>query len=174
MMMKKMVWKYRMLVAILSCVFGFAINGTAQLAVTSASDAVSIDGNVYEYVIGEMVLVNTAATPEFVLTQGFLQPEETVIFSVAEAMNNLSMNVYPNPFRNTIQLELSGTDAGNYQVDMMDASGRIVKQWNLVFSGNGSYQTLDLSSFSTGCYFLKVTGNTTTENSTYITRILKN
>lgn len=169
-----MVFKYHMLVAILSCVFGFAVSSAAQQAITSASDAVSIDGNVYEYVIGEMVLVNTAASPSFMLTQGFLQPEETVIFSVAESFNDLSMNVYPNPFRNTIQLELTGTDAGNYQVELMDASGRKVQQWNLNFNSNGSYQTLDLSSFSTGCYFLKVTGISNTENRTYITRILKN
>lgn len=76
--------------------------------------------------------------------------------------DNTSIMVFPNPTASMLNIELNGINAGaQLQIQVLDASGKVVKSDNLTFS-NQQY-SIDVSSYSNGMYFLKIKGNTINE-----------
>ncbi|MFN5415584.1 MAG: T9SS type A sorting domain-containing protein [Flavobacteriia bacterium] len=70
--------------------------------------------------------------------------------SVLEFENgNISLNVYPNPFKETISLDLVGANSINIQ--LFDMHGKLILE-NIYFEGNNS---INLSSLENGIYFIK-------------------
>lgn len=158
------------LFAITSC-----LSIKAQEVIHAASAEVEINNIQFNYSIGEMVLVDTYSTGDFLLTQGFLQPTESVINSVSSLdAHEDALHVYPNPFTHTIQVSLNSAEDGQFALQLYDASGRVVWSQDLFFVGNNTYQTIDFSMLSAGCYIMKVFSLGNTENNTYISRLIKN
>lgn len=153
--------------------FSVVLTGQCQEVINSSSVQVELDGNIYEYAIGEMVLVDAFSSAEVLLTQGYLQPSEVVTISVSEfEENNQFIHVYPNPFSSVLQIGCNGIPDGNYSIDIMDASGRLVYQrGKCLLSSNQNIQ-LDLSAFAVGYYVMKVSSVTSGESQ--ICKIVKN
>jgi len=73
--------------------------------------------------------------------------------SVGELGNEFYCLVYPNPVSNLLNIELS-PDYSNYNVQVMDMSGRAVlsNQFN-----NTGHHTIKTSALSEGVYLLRLT-----------------
>lgn len=70
-----------------------------------------------------------------------------------------SVKAYPNPFSHSLQVGINSENAGQIQVTVSDAQGRVVMEQTIV--SEGRYSTLELSTqnLATGVYFLRVTGD---------------
>jgi hypothetical protein len=93
--------------------------------------------------IGEPAIV-TFTQPDFILTQGFLQPEIL-------PCTNVTLDYYPNPAEDELTVELKGCDAKISFMQLIDPWGRLIKSIppkknNKVYIGD----------VSPGVYFLRV------------------
>ncbi|MCE3295087.1 MAG: hypothetical protein K0R65_801, partial [Crocinitomicaceae bacterium] len=68
---------------------------------------------------------------------------------IVEFENNVSLNVYPNPFSDVVTLNLEGTHAMNIQ--LFDIHGKLILE-NVYSEGEN---TVDLSNLQDGVYFIK-------------------
>lgn len=69
-----------------------------------------------------------------------------------DAFGTLEVKAYPNPFINTLQINVSSIKIP-YKLELVDVMGRIVASRE----GSGKYvETLNVSSFQKGLYFLRV------------------
>ncbi len=79
-------------------------------------------------------------------------PVRVLTFTAAPAP--VALSLYPNPTTTESTLSLTGLPAGVYQVSILDATGRLVRQLAL----NGPTHTLDLHDLAQGTYQLRVQG----------------
>lgn len=80
-------------------------------------------------------------------------PVRTVSFT---KVASLTLSLYPNPAQSATTLDLSQLPTtGTYQVQLLDATGRLVRSASL---GGGVMQSLDLHELATGTYHVLVTG----------------
>jgi uncharacterized repeat protein (TIGR01451 family) len=80
-------------------------------------------------------------------------PVRTVSFT---KVASLALSLYPNPAQHATGLDLSQLPAtGTYQVQLLDATGRLVRAASL---GGGQVHPLDLTQLATGTYHVLVTG----------------
>ena len=93
------------------------------------------------------------------MSQGIegLSPWATTTFKTfplsVNAINNegLSLEVYPNPAQNVLNVKLMGTLQHNAVINLTDISGRVLKQMTL----NRNEMTMDISSIAPGIYQLQ-------------------
>ncbi len=80
-------------------------------------------------------------------------PVRPVSFTKAAVV---SLSLFPNPAQTSTGLDLRQLPAGgSYQVRLLDATGRVVRELTL---GGGQVQSLEVSSLATGSYLVLVTG----------------
>ena len=70
-----------------------------------------------------------------------------------------SLKVLPNPTNGLLELTLGGAEKGNYQIQITDVTGKLVVSHLVVNQNAVLQQTLDLSKFNKGIYFLKLINN---------------
>lgn len=93
---------------------------------------------------------------------GGLWITRTTIFSVKDSVQHLfnpAISVYPNPVANggMLTLSLSLKNAGEYIIQLADASGKIVLQQNHIANGKASATAITLPAWlSSGIYFVVV------------------
>ena len=145
-------------------VIGFVSLGStvySQTSINAASNSVVLNGNLFEYSIGEMTLISTAKSGNLVVTQGYLQPHGSASSQSdfpTSSLNDLSdhIRVYPNPTENLLFIELLEPLAGDMSFQLVDATGKMVLgKSDKQISGLNKY-TLDLSSLAAGSYFLLI------------------
>ena len=66
---------------------------------------------------------------------------------------NTDLNVYPNPTQNVVNIEQQ--KANDIKVDVIDATGKLV----LTTTGQNQLTTIDLSGYTNGLYFIKVSSD---------------
>ncbi|HET9503188.1 MAG TPA: T9SS type A sorting domain-containing protein, partial [Hymenobacter sp.] len=82
-------------------------------------------------------------------------PVRTVSFST-QASAAPALSLYPNPAQARTQLDLSQLPAtGSYQVQLLDATGRTLRQLTLA---GGLPQPLDVHELASGTYLVRVSG----------------
>lgn len=77
-------------------------------------------------------------------------PDVSVRSNIMEMMNNI--HVYPNPAQSLVYIECGSTEIQIEQVEVIDVFGRSVVSVNT----NKPFYSLDVSTLSTGVYFLKM------------------
>jgi hypothetical protein len=70
-----------------------------------------------------------------------------------EQVQTPSLSVYPNPVGSSTQLDLGQLPAGQYQVRVLDATGRVIVSQQLAA---GLVHGLDLGGLASGTYFVTV------------------
>ena len=76
--------------------------------------------------------------------------------------DNSTILLYPNPTANALNVELSGVSIGTkLEMSVMDASGKLLQTQSATFE-NQTF-SLDVSSYSNGLYFMKISGNSFSE-----------
>lgn len=139
----------------------------AQEVIAGQGDFSSTSAGSLSWTFGEVV-TETISTGSGTFTQGFQQ----VILSDA-ALTDLQgptvLEVYPNPFHTLISIVNSDLE-GEYQVIVLDNSGKVVYLSGLDTSVTADKPQLDLSHLASGIYHLQLTS----ENTTFlINRIVK-
>ena len=140
----------------------------------SSGGSSTISGNIYDYSIGEMTLVNTASSSNLIVTQGLLQPtiSETGISDDNFTLNNLS--VYPSPFDDIVNIDANMNTSGKLSVLLVDMGGReqFKNEWQL--TTGKEINKFDLSSLASGTYLLQASythGNKTASKSFKIQKV---
>ncbi|MBK7763125.1 MAG: hypothetical protein IPI46_07095 [Bacteroidetes bacterium] len=104
-------YKNKFIIAFLSLNFIILTHyANAQTSLNSASNRATINGNTFEYSIGEMTLISTEHSGNLIVTQGYLQPAADATSSQNhsdDGLNTLSslIKVYPNPTDNILFIE---------------------------------------------------------------------
>jgi hypothetical protein len=87
----------------------------------------------------------------------------TVAVNTTKSAANKPLKVYPNPATDFINLEFDGIDASNFNVLVMDMSGKVVYKLDGVQTAINQY-TLQLDAIESGMYIVQLSdklGNTT-------------
>lgn len=166
----------RIKLALLVGLSAFGTDAMAQTSINAASNRAIIQGNVFDYSIGEMTLVQTERTSNLIVTQGYLQPSSQKPSASAEVNPELAqtMRVYPNPTSNLINLESFNSVKGKLILDVFDASGKIVIHRDEVSNDGHNKYVIDFSTLAAGSYFLVVKElNSTESNAVYSYKVQK-
>jgi hypothetical protein len=138
-----------------------AFGQTLQRSVvaTAAETQVSPDKSFsLTYVLGESFgdyLANPSANLYF--TVGFIQPDNDRQIFLAQT-GSQSIVVYPNPVSgNTVKLAFNKMPDGIYQIEIVDAIGRVLQTQTVAYRNNSFfYVPLDISQLRGGSYFIRV------------------
>ena len=120
----------------------------------SAGNSVSISGNVYEWSIGELALVNTYASGNIIVTQGVLQPDSIPHTGLTQLSVFQDVKVYPNPAINSILVAFSSQQAGIVTLTIEDETGRNIFSSNYNKSEVRFMESVPLSRVPAGYYLL--------------------
>lgn len=127
----------------------------AQSTLNLSGGSKVIDGNTHSYSIGEMTLVHTTNTENIVVTQGLLQATPTSVGIADNILSNDELNVYPNPTRGVVHLELNMEIVGDLTMYFFDIMGReLIRKEYKITSGKESY-SLSLQGLASGNYILR-------------------
>lgn len=77
---------------------------------------------------------------------------------VTDIYPNAKVNIFPNPTKGLIDVNMQMFPAGNYEIDIYNFDGRLLNSFNHSLSSNDEIFDLDLGHLSNGIYFLKVRG----------------
>jgi hypothetical protein len=116
------------------------------------------EGDVTIYFAGNATNSSGTSSGDHIYTTSQVLSEAPV--GVAEVLDLINLNVYPNPFVNNIRVDYSLQTSGWMKADLYDVNGRLVR--NLVNSnqGAGNHSILeDLSDLSKGQYVLHMSLN---------------
>jgi hypothetical protein len=83
--------------------------------------------------------------------------------SIANASN---LNVYPNPSKGIVNVDLTMLNTDNASMNVLDINGKIVYATKELNNNNGF--TIDTTPFAKGIYFVQVSNGTYTTNSKLI------
>ncbi len=115
-----------------------------------------IAGSVYEYSIGEMVLVHTASSTNLIVTQGLLQPMEESVGIAEMILPDNALTVYPNPSQDILYIQPNLSGSGTLTLILSDITGREMKQQSVAIQTGNEKQSLNLQAFASGSYLLNV------------------
>jgi hypothetical protein len=88
-----------------------------------------------------------------------------VVKAVNKQTGTAVMNVYPNPFSETITLDINATEQTTLHIAVKDVSGKTVATLNATAAAGHSSVTVDqLSELAAGIYFIQVNYNGSTEH----------
>jgi hypothetical protein len=139
----------------------------AQEVIAGQGDFSSTPSGSLSWTFGEVV-TETISTGSGTFTQGFQQ----VILSDAtltDLEGSSELEVYPNPFHTVISIVNRDLE-GEYQVIILDNSGKVVYRSVLDTSDTADKSQLNLSHLASGIYHLQLTSENT---SFLINRIVK-
>lgn len=116
------------------------------------------NGNVIlSFTVGEPV-IETVESGDFILTQGFQQPELTIV-GVREHERAAQFNVraFPNPTMGKVYIEVTSESNSTIRLELYDAIGKLVQQPLSADLINDKHVfELDLTRYATGVYFVRL------------------
>lgn len=131
-----------------------------QVTATSGSSGTGANIAV-DYTIGETIVL-TATGGGNTLTQGFHQPASAPVG--IKDLTAFNYNVYPNPFTDYVQVELTTEQTSTVKLQLTDLYGRVVynREIGAVSAGNNLYN-INTSALAAGTYILSVTAKANTD-----------
>jgi hypothetical protein len=142
------------------------VRGTT--ASSGSSEVVEINGSTFivQQSIGQASPIGTVSSDGKTVVQGFIQPDVSAKILTPDIPEDLQLDVYPNPFNNFLVIDLEVLPLGMVGVTVFDLLGSDVSRKAYPASRQ---LTVDLSSLTSGYYFLKVESN----GSQHVEKILK-
>lgn len=108
-------------------IFFCSAQSVTHQAINSAGGTSTISGNIYEWNIGEMALVNTMLTPQLSLTNGFLQPLPPLFIITPQLFVAASNVLSPNGDGSNDAWVIKDLDRyAENELTIMDRGGRVV------------------------------------------------
>lgn len=138
------------------------ISGEAQSIYPSTINIAGQFGNQgnyqFELSLGESASIVTQSAGTFVVTSGVLQ-SFTSFASVYNAFPSFlpdEIKIYPNPFRDILEINLLHTNSGRLKIEIFDIQGKKIKETIYYHFGVGRTEKWDLSKFSQGTYIVSI------------------
>jgi hypothetical protein len=133
-----------------------------------SSEVVSLNGTtvVVQQSIGQASPIGSASSESRTVIQGFIQPNILAKILTPEIPESLEVGVYPNPFVDFLVVDFALLPLSTVTVSVFNILGSELKR--TAFSASKQL-TVDLSSLTSGYYFLKVECNGTQ----HVEKILK-
>jgi hypothetical protein len=131
----------------------------SQTSFNASSHTAVINGQTFEYSIGEMSLISTEKSNNLIVTQGYLQPHRNDGSNSNQASTGFDnlvqlVKVYPVPTNNVLNIEMIETLSGDFNFQLLDAAGKMISSKNEAQTINNQKWTMDLSALASGNYFL--------------------
>ena len=108
------------------------------------------------WTIGEGV-IETFSNNEMVLTQGFQQPSLKITLVEESDKIDFQLNVYPNPTKNFLTINLLSENDISCTTELFDMSGKLL--FSKIFKGRELTENIDLTNYSSNLYILKIIDN---------------
>ena len=107
--------------------------------------------------VGE-VITATSSSANIILTQGFQQTsKEDESVSIKETTLGLTINAFPNPTSEVVNLEIDAQKPLVLELEMVDMLGKKHQLSNSKLNISGRHaETINLSTFADGTYFLRL------------------
>ena len=100
--------------------------------------------------------------------------EDSTNFQMRRLLNSSQMTpgvkVYPNPFKNSIQIDINGESMSKFKLVLMTEAGQSVWIKDVTNSGQSYHESVNTSTLPIGIYFLKLIKN---NQVTSVTKLLK-
>jgi hypothetical protein len=136
----------------LTLLFGMGLTTVfAQESANASGGDASGSGGKVAYSIGQTVYTYASGTNGNT-SQGVQQPYEIYSVGVDEELSNIFLMAYPNPTSDYLTLELLDYSNEKIEYQLIDIEGRVILSKPI----NNSQTQVDLNSYSTGIYFIKV------------------
>ena len=129
------------------------------------SSVINCSGNSYsqgyynlDWSIGELALVNTIQSNGYaIITNGFLQPNLADYNNdIRRYFTNEEVTIMPNPTHGKIEVNFTTPQKGNLYLYVYDVNGKLLTSDKLLLSGIMISKFVDLSTFASATYLLKV------------------
>jgi len=78
------------------------------------------------------------------------------------------LQIFPNPVKNVLQVQIPGGFTGNTSLQVFDLSGHLVKVNRIHSDGNALNTTMDITTLPVGVYTLKATDGNTSMNTRFV------
>ena len=130
----------------------FSVNAQNQEVVSSAGGHDS-NGNVQvSWTVGEPV-TETASNGNNIITQGFHQTNLTItrIDEKSVDLNNLNINIYPNPAVDYVNMDIKGDNLPELYYKLTDENGKV-----LLSDKSLGHKRIDMSTYDPSVYFINV------------------
>lgn len=147
--------KRKLLPFVLITAFGFtsqAQTATSHI-ISSGGNDVNNAGKQLTYTIGE-VLVSTYKAGANTFTQGFNQPSKLVVTSVSDMQTGYTLNTYPNPSQDIVNIDINGKLSGPLSLEMFDSKGSKITP--LMLQNDNSKIRFNMQGLPTGYYYVRL------------------
>jgi hypothetical protein len=131
-------------------VCGISFSFTQEVVTTTGGD-LSGSGGTVSYSIGQIVYTTNSGSGISV-AEGVQQPYEIQTVGTMESNIKIALNVFPNPTKDLLTLEMNGHSLKNVRYKLMDTQGRLIEE-NNVNQDNTQIVTRDLPP---AIYFLHI------------------
>lgn len=138
------------------------ISTYAQTTVTSIlnSTGSTADKGTFnlEWNVGEAVLIHTASSSSYMISQGLLQGYQVNKPTVVHVLRwqPEDIRIFPNPVHTTFNFELFSSLKGELFWTLLDSKGVAIKEGNFNYYGEGHSEKIDITNFPAGVYVLNV------------------
>lgn len=144
-------------------VFTFTLSLLSFIAFSQqiSPDVISSGGGNFEneelslsWTIGETVI--TTLESDYILTQGFHQDFFIITAVDEQEMENISINIFPNPTQDYLNIEWKSNNNSIeiISVQLLDANGRILTE--RTFNSSSDIMKINLQSFERAHYILRL------------------
>jgi poly(3-hydroxybutyrate) depolymerase len=107
----------------------------------------------YNYLNG-FTLTENASAGGSAMSGSVLSANEAILQSAQDSSTDLI--VFPNPFRDQVQVQINNASAGQVTINLLDQSGRILKKFGFTKAAGVTVQTLPIQDLPVGSYYIQV------------------
>lgn len=144
------------------CLFGSML-GYGQEVIASGGATFSNSEGSTAFTIGQPVIETLSNSSDFA-TQGFHQTQLQVT-EIEETHTSYEASVFPNPTQSNVEIQINKLNE-DLNIKVFDVSGKLIIQGP--YQKDVTSQSLDLSEFESGSYYLTLTGKENTKTYTII------
>lgn len=138
-------------------ILGFVPYGiSAQSTLNTSGGSKVLSVGVFDYSIGEMMVVSTQNNADITVTQGLLQVESSSLGISEEILSDRDLTVFPNPTTDVLYIKPSLEGSGELLVELFDLQGRRISQRSFYLRTGLEKQKIDLSYLQEATYMLSV------------------
>jgi hypothetical protein len=144
--------KYRKkIVALLLLGFGITTVYGQQATTTTGGNA-SGSGGTVAYSVGQVVYNTNTGTTNGSVAQGVQQAYEISSVGVNETELNISLQAYPNPTTDYLQLKVESEKLKDLSFQLVDMAGKLIESKKIT----NTTETIRMENLPSASYFLKV------------------
>lgn len=129
------------------------IQGNTQSLSRSVISAAGSSNEQLSFTVGETVIA-TGSGPSIILTQGFQQPDRLFPDFVHPLGRETTFELYPNPAKQSLTLELNTSMAFKLLISFTDMRGRSVLKEQSLLVQNQTATDFDVSTLASGAYVM--------------------